>query len=195
MQRPDVVAAYFFPLGYARWDRDHYTLPKTQIAAVRSSISGVRLQQVEADESAAKQCQQDVMNLVRSLMQLRATPGMETLVLSGQVVITPQRGSPTGKRVKFGLCLDSQCGARHEARAARQCHRRLVQAMDKAGFVITAPLAFKPKTGLEGLLRWAEALQLSARQPRWPWLLLSLPGLAAVLYFWETVMAILLTVL
>ncbi|MEZ5582745.1 MAG: hypothetical protein R3F37_08245 [Candidatus Competibacteraceae bacterium] len=53
MQRPDVVAAYFFPLGYARWERGHYTLPKTQVAAVRSSISGVRLQQAEADELAA----------------------------------------------------------------------------------------------------------------------------------------------
>ncbi|MEE4378088.1 MAG: hypothetical protein V2J55_11345 [Candidatus Competibacteraceae bacterium] len=195
MQRPDVVAAYFFPLGYARWDRDYYILPKTQIGAVRSSISGVRLQQVEADESAAKQCQQDVMNLVRSLMQLRATPGMETMVLSGQAVISPQLGSSTNKRVKFGLCLDPQCGTRHEARAARQCHRRLVQAINKAGFVINAPLTFKPKTGFDGLLRWAETLQLSFRRSRWPWFVLLLPGLAAVVYFWETVMAILLTLL
>ncbi|MEZ5582744.1 MAG: hypothetical protein R3F37_08240 [Candidatus Competibacteraceae bacterium] len=128
-------------------------------------------------------------------MQLRATPGMETLVLSGQTVISPQLGSSANKRVKFGLCLDTQCGTRHEARAARLCHRRLIQAINKAGFVVIAPPSFKPKTGLDGLLQWAEALQLNARRPRWPWLVLLVPGLAAVVYFWETVTAILLAVL
>lgn len=195
MQRPDVVAAYFFPLGYARWERGHYTLPKTQAAAVRSSISGVRLQQADTGDLATQQCQQDMVNLVRSLMQLRATPGMETLVLSGQTVISPQLGSSINKRVKFGLCLDPQCDARHETRAARQCYRRLIQSIHKAGFVITAPPLFKPKTGLDGLLQWVQALQLNARRPRWPWLLLLAPGLAAALYFWEIVLVILLAIL
>jgi hypothetical protein len=153
------------------------------------------LQQADVDHLATKQYQQDIVNLVRSLKQLRATPGMETLVLSGQTVISPQLGSSVNKRVKFGLCLDPQCGTRHEARAARQCHRRLIQAIHQAGFAITAPPPFKPKTGLDGLLQWAEALQLKLRRPRWPWLLLLVPGLAAALFFWETVSAILLAVL
>jgi hypothetical protein len=181
MRRPDVVAEYFFPLGYAHWDKGRFNLPKHLSPDVRSTISGVRLQtQNPQDPSVARQCQQDLGNLIRSLMQLRATPQLQGLILSERFLLTPQAGD--GVRVKFGLQSHPRYGQQNAPRAARYCQRRLVRAIRKAGFTVKATQAFKPKTGLTGLLQWAETLYLGARRPTWPWLLLFLCLLPVAYY-------------
>jgi hypothetical protein len=184
MRRPDVVAEYFFPLGYAHWDKGRFILPKHLNAEVRSAISGVRLQtQDPQDPSVARQCQQDLGNLISSLMQLRAMPQLQGLILSERFLITPQAGSGNAVRIKFGLQSNPRYGEQYETRAARCCYRRLKRAIHKAGFAVKATQVFKPKTGMAGLLQWADTLYLSARRPLWPWFLVLLLLLPVAYYF------------
>jgi len=175
LQQPDIVAAFFFPLSHATWHDGYYSLNKDDIPKVRSKLSGVRFQ--AADPSGEnlepeRQCQQDVLNLIQSLSRLRETPALSNLVLSSDILTTSQ--SDSGTRVKFGLYLNPKGRFSKPTDAARVCHRRIVGAVKKSGFVIDSPKSFNPKTGMAGLSQWAEKLRLRPRRKLWPWLLLLL---------------------
>jgi len=173
LQQPDIVAAFFFPLSHAAWHDGYYSLNKDDIPNVRTKLSGVRFQAADPSNlEPERQCQQDVLNLIQSLNRLRQIPALSNLVLSPDILTTSQ--SDSGTRVKFGLYLNPKGRFSKPTDAARVCHRRIVRAIKKSGFVIDAPKTFNPKTGMDGLSQWAEKLRLRPRRKLWPWLLLLL---------------------
>jgi len=171
MQQPDIVSELFLPMG------SHFSVnkDKPEIAKANTKISGVRFQ--AADPSGEnleleRQCQQDVVNLVQSLIQLRKTPEFSNIVLSNEILTNPQSISQLGTRVKFGLSVDPNGHFDNETDAAGECHRNIVQAVQKSGFVVDSPKTFDPKTGMAGLSQWASQLQLRRRKiPLWLFLL------------------------
>jgi hypothetical protein len=185
MQQPGIVPVLFFPMGHTVWEGGRFSLKmdKEQIAQADTKISGVRFQ--AADPSGEnieyeRQCQQDVVYLVQSLTQLRKTPEFSNIVLSNEILKNPQPVSQLGTRVKFGLYVDPKGHFGNETDAAGECHRNIVRAVRKSGFVVEFPKTFEPKTGMAGLSQWASELKLRRRKmPLW---LLLLPLLLLLLF-------------
>jgi hypothetical protein len=171
MRQPDIVSEFFFPLGHAAWHRGRFSINKDDIAQVSTKISGVRLQAADPrDENPEpeRQCRQDVVNLVQSLIRLRETPALSNIVLSNE---TRSGVNESGSRVKFGLYLDPTGRYSNETEAAHECHTHIVRAVQKSALVIDSPKTFEQQTGMDGLLQWANQLRLRRRRKIWPWLL------------------------
>ncbi|OQY56591.1 MAG: hypothetical protein DRR08_28105 [Candidatus Parabeggiatoa sp. nov. 2] len=158
MRQPDIVSEFFFPLGHAAWHRGRFSINKDEIAQVSTKISGVRLQAADPrgeNPEPERQCRQDVVNLVQSLIRLRETPALSNIVLSDEI----HRGvNESGSRVKFGLYLDPTGRYSNETEAAHECHSHIVRAVQKSGLVIDSPKTFEQQTGMDGLLQWANQL-------------------------------------
>jgi len=185
MQQPDIVSELFLPMGHATWENGHFSLKKEKevMAQAETKISGVRFQAADPsgeNQEAERQCQQDVLNLIQSLIQLRKTSAFSNIVLSEDILKNKnsQSVSQLGTRVKFGLYVEPKFA--HETHAAAECHRNIVQAVRKSGFVVDSPKTFEPKTGMAGLSQWANELQLHRRKmPLW---LLLLPLFLLLLF-------------
>jgi len=183
MQQPDIVSVLFLPMGHAVWEGGRFSLKKDkeEIAQADTTISGVRFQPADPSGEnleSERQCQQDVVNLVQSLTKLRKTPEFSNIVLSNEILKNPQPVSQLGTRVKFGLYVDPKFG--DETNATDECHRNIMRAVRKSGFVVESPQTFDPKTGMAGLSQWASTLQLRRRKiPLW---LLLLPLLLLLLF-------------
>ncbi|KHD05248.1 hypothetical protein PN36_27130 [Candidatus Thiomargarita nelsonii] len=118
LQQPDIVAALFFPLSHATWQRGYYSLNKEDNPKVRTKLSGVRFQAADPSNlEPERQCQQDVLNLIQSLNRLRKTQALSNLVLSPDILTTSQ--SDSGTRVKFGLYLNPKGRFSQQTDAAR----------------------------------------------------------------------------
>ena len=158
MRQPDIVSEFFFPLGHAAWHRGRFSINKDEIAQVSTKISGVRLQAADPrgeNPEPERQCRQDVVNLVQSLIRLRETPALSNIVLSDEI----HRGvNESGSRVKFGLYLDPTGRYSNETEAAHECHSHIVRAVQKSGLVIDSQKTFEEQTGMDGLLQWANQL-------------------------------------
>ncbi len=167
MRQPDIVSEFFFPLGHAAWHRGRFSINKDEIAQVSTKISGVRLQAADPrgeNPEPERQCRQDVVNLVQSLIRLRETPALSNIVLSDEI----HRGvNESGSRVKFGLYLDPTGRYSNETEAAHECHSHIVRAVQKSGLVIDSPKTFEQQTGMDGLLQWANQLRLRRRRKIW----------------------------
>ncbi len=167
MRQPDIVSEFFFPLGHAAWHRGRFSINKDEIAQVSTKISGVRLQAADPrgeNPEPERQCRQDVVNLVQSLIRLRETPALSNIVLSDEI----HRGvNESGSRVKFGLYLDPTGRYSNETEAAHECHSHIVRAVQKSALVIESPKTFEQQTGMDGLLQWANQLRLRRRRKIW----------------------------
>jgi hypothetical protein len=171
MRQPDIVSEFFFPLGHAAWHRGRFSINKDEIAQVSTKISGVRLQAADPrgeNPEPERQCRQDVVNLIQSLIRLRETPALSNIVLSNE---TRSGVNESGSRVKFGLYLDPTGRYSNETEAAHECHTQIVRAVQKSGLVIESPKTFEQQTKMAGLLQWANQLRLRRRRKIWPWLL------------------------
>jgi len=158
MRQPDIVSEFFFPLGHAAWHRGRFSINKDEIAQVSTKISGVRLQAADPrgeNPEPERQCRQDVVNLVQSLIRLRETPALSNIVLSDEI---HREVNESGSRVKFGLYLDPTGRYSNETEAAHECHSHIVRAVQKSALVIESPKTFEQQTGMDGLLQWANQL-------------------------------------
>jgi len=183
LQQHDIISELFLPIGYAVWEEGRFSLKKDKekIAQASTKISGVRFQAADPkgeNLEPERQCQQDVINLVKSLIQLRKTSAFSHIVLSNEILKNPQPISQLGTRVKFGLRVESTFT--NEIKATVECHRNIVRAIRQSGFVVESPETFDSKTGMAGLLQWASELKLRRRKiPLW---LLLLPLLLFLLF-------------
>jgi len=183
LQQHNIISELFLPAGYAVWEEGRFSLKKDKekIAQASTKISGVRFQAADPkgeNLEPERQCQQDVVNLVKSLIQLRKTSAFSHIVLSNEILKNPQPISQLGTRVKFGLCVAPKFA--NEIKATAESHRNIVRAIRQSGFVVEFPETFDSKTGMAGLLQWASELKLRRRKiPRW---LLLLPLLLFLLF-------------
>ncbi|MEW6741941.1 MAG: VWA domain-containing protein [Planctomycetota bacterium] len=166
----------FIPPEFAVWKKRCYTSRGASARQARSRISGVRFQAWDrkgGDPTRERQCQSDVMRLVRSVDFLRAKPDLANTVLARRSLRCRASGEVT--RAKFGLYVpdgDRYCSS---TEAASECRRQIVRAIKKSGFVVEQPRTFEAERGFEGLERWAGALRLRRRRRPSPlWLLLLL---------------------
>jgi hypothetical protein len=183
LAQPDIARALFFPIDRASWRerKRRYFVKRRDRRAVRSAIGGVRFQCSKHDEpgtSAVTDCQNDVVQLVRSLTIVRQAPELAGAVLSKDVLLHRQLGRADGKRAKFGLFVPIDDRFRDDTAAARENYRRIERAISKAGFTVIQPeKPFDSQTGMDGLLEWARQLRLRKRRNYWWLLLLLLPAL------------------
>ncbi|MDM8559918.1 hypothetical protein [Candidatus Parabeggiatoa sp. HSG14] len=176
MQQLEIASEFFFPLEHAAWYQGYFSLKKDDIAEVRTKLSGVRFQVADLRHGNIEpehQCQQDVVNLIQSLIRLREIPELANVVLSGEI-LTISQPLRSGTCVKFGLYLDPNGRFNDETAAARVCHRSIIRAVQKSGFTIASPKTFDSETGMNGLSEWGSQLQLRRRHKSWLFLLLLL---------------------
>ena len=177
LRQPDIASEFFFPVDRATWreQQKRYFIKREDRRSVRSSIGGVRFQAANLAEPGSRteiDCQHDFVRLVQSLMILRKQPELSGIVLSQDVLLQKQRGGTKGKRAKFGLALPSDGRFLNDVDAARENHRRIVRAIQGAGFSVIDPTGrFEPRTGMDGLQEWASNLRLGKRRNYW-WILL-----------------------
>jgi hypothetical protein len=151
LRKPNIVSEFLFPIEHASWRGGRFSLTKGRASSVRSGTSGLRLQaavDTDPDRTLERQCQQDVVNLVQSLIRLRKVPHLDKLVLSNEMLVSPAQGS--GTRVKFGLYQTTDGRFRNDAESAWECYRQIVRAVRKSRLVVERPKSFDPKTGMEG---------------------------------------------
>jgi hypothetical protein len=178
MNRPAVAREFFLPLDQAWWDGDRFTLGKWANSAARPSVRGVRLQEPQPNGIGAapeRDTQSDLCTLVNSVTELRCMPEFAGMVLSEETLIGMQYGAVPGKRVLFGLSCPAHVRYQGETPAAAECHRVMLRAVRRAGFVLEHPREpFNPTCGFAGLRDWAASVRLRRKQGRNPWLLLLL---------------------
>ena len=176
LARPQIVASLFLPIDQARWVADAYTLGPTPPPS-RGQFAGVRLRAADPDNvdaALAGQVQGDLTELVRSVVELRKTPQLASLVLSPEIQIS--RDNAGVYRARFGLRCPPG-GVQTELDAARECHRVIGLAIRRAGLRVDHPAAPDASRGFDGLASWASELRLKPGLPLvatwWPWLLVA----------------------
>jgi hypothetical protein len=173
MQKPNFDAELFFPIDRSKWVDDHYRLDEFARKTVVKN-SGVRLQDTTSvDESSRsrEQVQWDMSHVVSSLIQLRSSPGMKSVIVSSDFVQSKDKSKVD--RIKFGLA--SRESFVDDAAAAKATHANFIRVIHKSGFRIEHPKQFDPSTGLNGLLAWANELSLKKKwRPPWWWILIPL---------------------
>jgi hypothetical protein len=176
MGRPAVARELFLPLGRAWWDGGRYTLGRWAARGRGPRLAGVRLQEpgpAAAGAPPERDTQADLRALVGSVAELRRQPGLEGVVLSAEALAAPQAGAVPGKRLVFGLRVPAFGRGRPEAAAARECHRAIRRAVERAGYRVVHPLRPPdPAAGFAGLLEWAGAVRLRRKRRERRWLLL-----------------------
>lgn len=179
MRQPEVASELFFPLQHAAFDdRGRLRINKGEVRAVRTQISGVRFCAADPERenlAPERAVQRDVVRLVRSVIALRGVEGLEGAVLGPRGLKCRQPVKGEGTRVKFGLVNDAKGRCVDDMKAARRCHKSIVRAIRRSGFVVQHPTSFDASTGLTGLVTWGSELLLRRRRRWWPWLLLLLP--------------------
>jgi serine/threonine protein kinase len=166
LNRPALAVAreFFLPLTRALWGNEYYTLGKGDRSSVRPTISGLRAQEPDpnrGDLFREKVVQEDLHRLVLSLIQLRKHPDLAGVVLSREVLIGQDPGTPGCKRLIFGLWRPADGSLRGDALAAAHCHKQILRAVRRAGFrPEPAVPRFDPATGLNGLAEWARQVRL-----------------------------------
>lgn len=183
MERPDIASELFVPMGPSYWHKGRLRVHRIAPGEIRSHISGLRLQAADPtgeDPGWERQVQQDMVSLIRSLILLRLEPGMGSLNVSRDLLMSRAMEPSSGVRVKFGLEVRPDGKGADPVAAARVCHRRIVRAVHKAGYRIEHPRKFDPQRGMEGLMEWGGQVRLRRRRAWTPWLLL-LPLIALLL--------------
>lgn len=174
LRDPDIAHELFFPADHAAWQDGRYSLKRKKTGQVRSQITGVRLHEwdrTRRDPTPEKQCQADVGNLVHAVSLLRREPGLEGLVLSRDFLRCRQAEKTRGRRIRFGLRAPERERFQEDKAAARTCHRRIVRAVKKSGYIVEHPPSFDPKSGMAGLEDWGRQIKLRRRKRLWPWFL------------------------
>ncbi|KAA1257971.1 von Willebrand factor type A domain protein [Rubripirellula obstinata] len=168
MQKPNFDAELFFPLDRSAWVGDHYQLNESARKKVVKN-SGVRFQDTTSEDDSSRpreQVQWDMSHVVSSLMQLRSSPGMESVVVSRDCVRSRDKNKVD--RIKFGLTCDDAFV--DESTAAKATHANFIKVIHKSGFRVEHPKQFDPATGMNGLLAWAKELSLKKKwRPPWWW--------------------------
>lgn len=175
LENPAISRDFFLPLAHAHWGGgERYTLGQADRRPAIPQITGVRFQEPDPnhqDLSREKATQTDLAALVRSVTELRKTPGLSGAVLSDEFLIGKQPGQADVKRAVFGLHNPANGQYKNDADAARACHSQITRAINKAGFQVEGPATFDPQAGLAGLAGWAGQVRLRRRQrPLWPYL-------------------------
>jgi len=173
MQKPTIDAELFFPIEQSAWVGSEYLLNKNAKASVAKN-SGVRFQDTTSPDDSSRsreQVQWDMSHVVKSLIQIRQNPGLESIVLSKQFLRTKDQNKI--HRIKFGLKADGKYI--DDQQAAKESHYNIVRSVKQSGFAVEHPKSFNPKEGMSGLAAWARELSLKKKwRPPWWWLLLLL---------------------
>ena len=168
LNTPDFAREFFFPLSIASWEDDRFHLGINELERAGSGISGVRLHAREgASQEIIRDCQTDMKNLIRSVIQLRQAPELCGAVLSAEPFVhAPLLGNFSGTRVKFGLYCPRDRRFRDDDSAAAECHKQIVRTVHWSGFLVAKSRDFQPHTGFRGLLDWAGNLELRLSRSR-----------------------------
>jgi hypothetical protein len=182
---PTVAREFFLPDDRASWEGESYSLGQGDRCSILPTISGLRLQEPDpnrVDPYREKIVQEDMVRLVRSLMEVRKTLPLAGTVLSSEVLIGRDASDSRCRRAIFGLTCPVDGRFRGDPDAAAECHRQLTRALTQAGFRPEPASTFDPRTGMKGLAEWAGNVRLrrTARFDR-RWLLLGLPLLLLLL--------------
>src|SRR5438270_1952452 len=142
MGRRAVARELFLPLDRAWWDGGRYTLGRWAAQAPRPRLAGVRLQEpapAGGGPPPERDTQGDLRALARSVAELRKAPGLAGLVLSEETLAGPQEGATPGKRLLFGLRCPADGRFKGESAAAKECHRAIRRAVERAGYKVEHP--------------------------------------------------------
>ena len=180
LSKPSIAGELFLSPEHAKWRKDRLRLDRKLKPAARSQASGVRFQAWDPTgkhPEKEQQCQKDVGRLVRSVAKMRGG-SLDHIVLSRDAVRGHSLGEKEVSRVKFGLNMSSGKRYQDETKATKECHRQIVKAAKRCGFIVEHPKSFDPKTKFTGLATWADELKLRRRRRPKPWWLLPLLLLA-----------------
>ncbi len=173
MQKPNFDAELFFPIDRSAWVGNQYQLDESARKKVVKN-SGVRFQDTTSEDDASRardQVQWDMSHVVSSLIQLRTSPGMESVIVSRDFVRS--RDQNKVDRIKFGLASNKKFN--DDSTAAKATHANFVKVIQKSGFRVEHPKQFDSSTGMSGLLAWAKELSLKKKwRPPWWWFLIPL---------------------
>lgn len=173
MQKPNFDAELFFPLDRSAWVGDQYQLNESARKKVVKN-SGVRFQDTTSEDESSRsreQVQWDMSHVVSSLIQLRSSPGMESVIVSRDFVRSRDKNKVD--RIKFGLASNEKFV--DDSTAAKATHANFVKVIQKSGFRVEHPRQFDPATGMNGLVAWAKELSLKKKwRPPWWWFLIPL---------------------
>src|SRR5262245_45738603 len=89
MSRPAIAREFFLSTDQASWDGERYTLGRASRNAPRTHLAGVRLQEPRGGVAGSlpeKDTQNDLAALVGSVAELRKSPELSGLVLSGEAL-------------------------------------------------------------------------------------------------------------
>lgn len=182
MERSDFPNDLFVPWTVTKWRKGRQEVLRNKPAG---QIVGVRMQadsDPEKDRTRSRETQHDLVRLVGGIRTLRAEPGLEASVLAPSTAQRRQPLGSVGRRARFCVECVTDSGCKHDQEAAKVCHQRIERATRRSGFEIEVPETFDPISGMEGLQRWAEQVEMRRRRrPLWWLLLLLLPLLALLL--------------
>ena len=156
-----VFGAAFLPIEQAEWRGNRYTLGNSGRRTPRDLFVGARLQSADPrnlDRSRERAVQHDFAAVVKSIMFLRRQPGLESVVLSPEMIVGRDPGGI--KRVRFGLANPANGDFINESAGVAECHAQLARAVRSTGLSIASQGRLDPTSGFAGLQAWAEGIRL-----------------------------------
>lgn len=185
LNRPLISRSSFFSSEFAEWDGENYRLGKNfDKAKITLSRFGVRLQEpdpTKIDITRQKDCQDDLVRLIRSIKELRKDERLQSLVLSNESFTNRDSSQAYCKRVVFGLRCPSNNQYRTDSEGASECYNQIIKTINKAGYELEPQTNFDSSKGFQGLEDWVGALRLRQKKQFNKWLLLLLIPLLLLL--------------
>lgn len=185
LNRPLISSSSFFSSEFAEWDGENYTLGKSfDKSKINPSRFGVRLQEpdpTKIDITRQKDCQDDLVRLIRSIKELRKDERLQSLVLSNESFTNKDPSKEYCKRVVFGLRCPSNNQYRSDTEGASECYNQITKILNKAGYELEPQSTFDSNRGFQGLEDWVGTLRLRRKKQFSKWLLLLLIPLLLLL--------------
>lgn len=185
LNRPLISSSSFFSSEFAEWDGENYKLGKSfDKSKINPSRFGVRLQEpdpTKIDITRQKDCQDDLVRLIRTIKELRKDERLQNLVLSNESFTNRDPSKAYCKRVVFGLRCPSNNQYRSDSEGASECYTQITKILNKAGYELEPQSIFESNRGFQGLEDWAGTLRLRRKKQFSKWLLLLLIPLLLLL--------------